>query len=92
MFKVLPILNPGVYIHIHDIFHSFEYPMEWVLEGRAWNEAYLLRAFLAHNRSFQIEFFTSYLMHCFPDRFKADFSLMMKCPGGGIWLSKTTSS
>ncbi len=39
--RVLPIVPVGVYIHIHDIFWAFEYPDEWVYEGRAWNEAYL---------------------------------------------------
>jgi hypothetical protein len=89
LFKVLPVLQPGVNIHIHDIFHSFEYPVDWVFEGRAWNEAYLLRAFLSHNAAFKIQFFTSYLMHCFHNRFAAEFPLMLKCPGGGLWLVKT---
>jgi hypothetical protein len=35
-FEVLPTLAIGVYIHIHDVFHSFEYPASWVVdEGRA---------------------------------------------------------
>ena len=32
---LLPALNEGVYVHIHDMFYPFEYPREWVLEGRA---------------------------------------------------------
>ena len=28
--RVLPLLNSGVYIHIHDIFWPFEYPTHWV--------------------------------------------------------------
>ena len=88
MFKVLPVLKSGVHIHIHDIFHSFEYPLDWALQGRAWNEGYLLRAFLSHNAAFKIEFFTSYLMHHFRSRFESEFPLMMQCPGGGIWLFK----
>ena len=27
---VLPALQPGVYIHFHDIFYPFEYPKQWV--------------------------------------------------------------
>ena len=88
MFNVLPSLKSGVYIHIHDIFHSFEYPLDWALEGRAWNEAYLLRAFLSHNDAFEIRFFTSYLMHYFQSRFESEFPLMVKNPGGSIWLSR----
>ena len=47
LFRILPLLQAGVYIHFHDIYYPFEYPPEWIFQGRAWNEAYLLRAFLA---------------------------------------------
>ncbi|MUG98649.1 class I SAM-dependent methyltransferase [Scytonema sp. UIC 10036] len=33
--RILPSLNSGVYIHFHDIFYPFEYPKEWIYEGRA---------------------------------------------------------
>jgi hypothetical protein len=53
MSEILPILAPGVHIHFHDIFYPFEYPRQWVEEGRAWNEAYLLEAFLSFNSEFE---------------------------------------
>ena len=56
-FEILPMLSVGVYIHFHDIFYPFEYPRQWVFEGRAWNENYILRAFLQYNKSFKIVFF-----------------------------------
>ena len=41
--ELLPILNTGVIIHIHDIFSPKDYPNEWVVEEvRFWNEQYLL--------------------------------------------------
>ena len=52
--EVLPRLRPGVVVHIHDIATSFEYPLEWYEEGRAWNEAPALRAFLAFNQAYEI--------------------------------------
>ena len=58
---VLPVLAPGVVIHLHDVFWPFEYPHEWVEGGRAWNESYLLRAFLAYNAEFEILLFNDYL-------------------------------
>lgn len=61
IFEVLPKLNEGVIIHIHDVFTNFEYPEEWVMEGRAWNEIYLLRAFLQYNESFEVLLFNSFL-------------------------------
>ena len=58
---VFPTLAPGVIVHVHDIFWNFEYPREWLLEGRPWNEAYLLRAFLAHNAAFEVLLFNDYV-------------------------------
>src|SRR5215467_5151994 len=49
VFKILPLLREGVHVHFHDIFYPFEYPLDWVYEGRGWNEAYLVRAFLQYN-------------------------------------------
>ena len=62
-FEILPALNPGVLIHLHDIFYPFEYPRAWIEEGRAWSELYLLRAFLQYNTDFEILYFNTYLEH-----------------------------
>lgn len=52
---ILPRLKAGVWIHIHDIFFPHDYPAEWVIEKRiAFNEQYLLEAFLAFNRGFAV--------------------------------------
>lgn len=59
--EVLPALGPGVLVHVHDIFWNFEYPREWLLEGRAWTEAYLVHAFLCHNRAWEVVLFHDYL-------------------------------
>ncbi len=59
--EVLPRLRPGVVVHIHDIATSFEYPLEWYEEGRAWNEAPALRAFLAFNQAYEILYFCDYM-------------------------------
>ncbi|MCR4287210.1 MAG: class I SAM-dependent methyltransferase [Deltaproteobacteria bacterium] len=88
LFEILPSLESGVYIHFHDIFYPFEYPKEWVYAGRAWNEAYILRAYLQYNRSFRIVFFNSY-MHCFhAPEFAAKMPLCMKNTGGSLWIEK----
>ena len=51
--EILPNLNPGVWIHVHDIFFPQDYPAEWLLNRRlALNEQYLLEAFLAFNKTF----------------------------------------
>lgn len=62
LFDVLPRLAPGVLVHIHDIPTPFEYPPAWYDEGRAWNEAPAVRAFLIFNRGFEVLFFSEYLV------------------------------
>jgi predicted O-methyltransferase YrrM len=54
VFDVLPRLAPGVVVHFHDVMYPFEYRQDWIDEGWAWNEAYLLRAFLQYNQAFEI--------------------------------------
>jgi len=88
LFKILPLLNKGVYIHFHDIFYPFEYTKEWVLDGGAWNEAYALRAFLQYNHSFKIVLFNTFLEHFLKERFEAQMPLCLKNPGGSIWIRK----
>jgi predicted O-methyltransferase YrrM len=94
--EILPILADGVYIHFHDIFYPFEYPNEWLLEGIAWNEAYILRAFLEYNTKFKIKLFNTFLqtfhkndlVKKFPLLFMPNKSGSMKNAGGSIWLEK----
>lgn len=53
--KLLPTLNSGVLVHIHDIFSPRNYPIQWIEgEVRFWNEQYLLEAFLTNNSSWEI--------------------------------------
>ena len=85
---VLPRLRPGVYVHVHDIFYPFEYPESWVVGGRAWNEAYALRAFLAFNDTFEIVLFTSFLETFHKDTLERDMPLSVLNHGGSIWLRR----
>jgi len=55
LLEILPHLKPGVLVHLHDIFLPAEYPPEWIRELRFfWTEQYLLHAFLAFNREFEV--------------------------------------
>lgn len=87
-FTLLPLLKSEVFIHFHDIFYPFEYPKEWVYEGCAWNEAYVLRAFLQYNSSFRIVFLNTFLEHFYRERFAEHMPLCLKNPGGSIWLER----
>lgn len=88
-FEILPKLKSGVIIHIHDIFHSMEYPEEWILEhNRGWNEIYLLRAFLMFNSSFRIMLFSSHMEAFHRDWYKKNMPLCLETGGQSIWIKK----
>jgi len=86
--KILPALASGVYIHFHDVFYPFEYPREWLLKGWAWNEQYMLRAFLEYNNDFKIVLFNTYLENKYEQDLKNRFPLLYKNTGGSIWVKK----
>jgi hypothetical protein len=91
-FAILPLLNDGVYVHFHDIPYPFEYPKEWIFQRRAWNEAYLLRAFLQYNAGFTVEFFNSFMGRFHGDALARAMPLAMKNPGTSLWLRKGSAS
>ena len=44
--EILPVLKPGVIVHIHDIFSPKDYPLEWVVDqGRNLDRAIFIRGF-----------------------------------------------
>ncbi|MET0779238.1 MAG: class I SAM-dependent methyltransferase [Candidatus Saccharimonadales bacterium] len=88
LLEVLPRLNKGVLIHFHDVFYPFEYPKVWVYDGHAWNEDYMLRAFLTFNEQFSIEFFSSYLSNFHADKLNKNLPDFMKLAGGSLWLRR----
>lgn len=87
-FRVLPHLKSGVYIHFHDIFYPFEYPKDWVYQGLAWNEAYVLRSFLQYNQSFRIKLFNTYMAIFYNKEFVDAMPIPLNHIGGSIWLEK----
>jgi hypothetical protein len=88
LFEVLPALQKGVLVHFHDVFADFEYPREWILDkGLAWNECYLLRAFLQYNTAFSVTMFLPHLAQRHRHQLEM-FPLLLKHPGGGLWLTR----
>lgn len=88
LFEILPILKPGVIIHFHDIFYPFEYPRTWAEQKRSWNEAYILRAFLMNNRSYEILMFNSWVDAFHKDELRKKMPLCLNDAGSSIWLMK----
>ena len=62
--ELLPSLNKGVIVHIHDIFSPRNYPKSWLQDDiRFWNEQYLVEAFLSNNDSWEIIASLNFLHH-----------------------------
>jgi 2-polyprenyl-3-methyl-5-hydroxy-6-metoxy-1,4-benzoquinol methylase len=101
--EVLPRLNPGVIVHVHDIFLPFDYRRDWVLdELRFWSEQYLLQGFLTFNSEFEVLMANSYMAHEYLDGLKTAFPSLKKLKatlpnpvgwgGGSFWMRRKPDS
>lgn len=82
--ELLPTLNKGVIVHVHDIFSPRNYPSYFLIEKVTfWNEQYLLEAFLSHNRSWKVIGSLNYLHHHYYETLKSvcPFLSMSREPG-----------
>lgn len=86
LFEVLPRLASGVFVHVHDTFPGFEYPLNWMEEGRSWNELYLLRAFLEFNTRFSIELWPAHLWSRDAVRAAAAVPQLAEANAGQLWI------
>ena len=91
LLEILPILNSGVIIHIHDIFSPYDYLDEWVYNHFLWNEQYILEAFLSCNNDFKIIGAINYLSHKYKSEFSSKCPIYETQPGrepGSFWIQK----
>ena len=89
LFEVLPVLQNGVIVHVHDIHYPFEYPEVWVLEqNRSWNEVYAIRAFLQYNSVYSILYFNSFMAMHHREEVGRRMPQVLDGPGGSLWLRK----
>lgn len=91
--EILPILKPGVLIHIHDIFTPYDYLDHWLVdEVKLWNEQYLLEAFLSCNPKFEIILALNYLSHKHPAELAEKFPMLGRnveqAEPRSIWIRK----
>ncbi len=62
LLEIVPRLNPGVIVHLHDILLPQEYGRAWVIDRyRFFSEQYLLQAFLTFNTEFHVLFANRYM-------------------------------
>ncbi len=103
--EILPILQKGVIIHVHDIPFPYNTPFpaeKWVLREvppklnwpMYWNEAMLLQAFLAFNDSFEIIFSGPLIRHSNEEFLKENIDFYKDVKQNpdvfsSIWLRKT---
>ncbi|WP_196810077.1 class I SAM-dependent methyltransferase [Mycobacterium sp. 360MFTsu5.1] len=92
--QILPILQSGVFVHIHDIRTPKDYQPGWLSrEVRFWNEQYLVEAFLSFNHEYKIVGALNFLKHHYPQE------LSNSCPvfgeradhwePGSLWIQRS---
>ena len=91
--EILPVLAPGVLVHVHDIFTPRDYPEEWLVDQvRLWNEQYLVEAFLSHNRDFRVLAAVNWLSRRHRERLAARCPVfgegLAPCHPASLWLER----
>lgn len=88
---MLPALQAGVLVHIHDVFLPWDYPEGWLREGGVnWNEQYLVQAMLSFGDRFDVLWPGYYLQ-----RSHADFHMHFQNLNGesraqSFWMLKNS--
>ncbi len=96
VFSILPLLAPGVLVHIHDIFSPQDYPEEWLVNRmHFWNEQYLVEAFLMFNNAFEVVCGVQYLLAQDAPRLEAALPLLAERRSDigttSLWLRRTSA-
>lgn len=89
--ELLPLLAPGVLVHVHDIFTPRDYPARWIVdEVRLYNEQYLVEALLTGGTRFGVVAALNHLANRHPEKLGERFPLFRKhaatCQPGSLWL------
>lgn len=89
--EILPRLNKGVVVQIHDIRFPEDYPKYRLKQNRFYTEQYLLQAFLAFNNAFEVLWPGHYMQLKHPDKLDAAFNKHRQFRGGdSFWMRKIT--
>ena len=89
--RILPSLPDGVWIHFHDIFLPFDYPMEWAWRG--YNEQNALISLISGR--YTIEFASRYVVTKMPNVFSrkqiSNIPLPSSARESSLWIRKGSS-
>ena len=88
--EVLPRLNPGVLVHVHDIFLPQDFPKDWMVKHRFfWTVQYLLQAFLTYNAEFEVLFANAFMGEKHKEEMRQTFPNSQPWWGGGsFWMRR----
>ena len=67
LINILPNLKKGVLVQINDIFLPDDYPLDWIKDGRFWNEQYFLYTYLYGNKNVKVKFSNAYAINNFKE-------------------------
>lgn len=93
---VLPRLQPGVVVHLHDINLPYAPPAVYFTNPKFrvfWNEEFLLQAFLAHNNRFEILLALNFLQMDHFEALAAAFPYLdrnLNWASGSFWIRRTS--
>jgi hypothetical protein len=92
---VLPRVERGVIVHVHDIGMPFEYSRAYATNEsfrQFWTEQYLLQAFLCFNTEFEVLLAMSYLMTDHHEAFRQSFPhydpAIHRFRSGSLWMRR----
>ncbi len=93
---ILPLLSPGVIVHVHDVFTPQDYPLDWIVNlRRMWDEQYILESFLSFNSEFEVILAVNWLYHNHRDRLGAAAPVLLRQSGrepGSFWIRRRPTS
>lgn len=88
LLNILPRLQAGVLIHIHDIFLPYDYPKEWIIQNRwPWTEQYLVQALLQGSEEYEVLWAGHYYQKTMSN-FRQHFPYWQGKDASSLWLRK----
>jgi predicted O-methyltransferase YrrM len=95
--EILPRIKPGVIVHIHDIYLPREYDLAMFNRHKTFglNEQYVLHAFLAFNKEFEILWASNYMCVTHPKEIERAFRSysehLSPAVPGSFWIRRTSN-
>jgi hypothetical protein len=84
--RVIPMLAPGVVIHVHDIFLPYEYPKQFFFGYPSWGEQYVLHALISSG-GYEILWPGHYIQRSRPDAAEA-LPFLQEGVAQSFWIRK----